>query len=267
MKRAWILTASLALSMCMAACTDESLTPLDGKGTSSSSGDASTSSGSTSSGMDAPIREVFVRNPWGMPANNLLVDGDFEFSITTSEGQYGWLLIDETGGATLALNTETGGLCKSGLKCGVAPAKTLLFGRGTAAANLAPMRATLYAKPTDPPAEGSDPAKTCKAAMDAYAIDCDSFDVLAHFTSIGAPGADGYCEFGVDVPGRNSPVCIYATMKKPAIVDACTLLPSGAPPDSPTPHALTKGTEQMLAVRRLVRSRMPFAAPLREADR
>lgn len=260
MKRAWILTASLAL----AGCVDETLTPLDGDG---SSGDAGSSSGSTSSGMDAPIREVFVRNPWGMPANNLLVDGDFEFSITTGEGQYGWLLIDETAGGTLALNAETGGLCKSGLKCAVAPAKTILFGRGTSAADLAPMRATLYAKPTDAPAQGSDPAKTCKAAIDAYAIDCDSYDILAHFQSLGAPGTDGYCEYGVDVDGRQSAVCIYANVSKPSIVDAATLLPSGPGKPKAKSQSLALPTERMLAVRRLVRSRMPFAAPLREADR
>ncbi len=56
-------------------------------------------------------------------------------------------------------------------------------------------------------------------------------------------------------------------MNKPAIVDACTLLPSGAPPDSPTPQALTKGTDQMKAIGRIIRARMRFDAPLREADR
>lgn len=265
MKRPHLL-ALFASSLALLGCTDESLTPLDGHSTSSSSGDSS-SSGSTSSGTETPIRQVFVRNPWGMPANNLLVDGDFEFSITTGDGQFGWLLIDENAGNTLALNTETGGLCKSGLKCGVAPAKTILFGRGTSAADLAPMRATLYAKPTDAPAEGSDPAKTCKAAIDAYAIDCDSYDILAHFQSLGAPGTDGYCEFGVDVEGRQSAVCVYATVNKPSIVDAATLLPSGPGKPAAKSQSLVSPSERMLAVRRLVRSRMPFAAPLREADR
>lgn len=259
------LGAVLAITLATG-CTDENVTPLGG---GSSSGDASSSSGSTSSGMESPIREVFVRNPWGgTPPNNLLVDGDFEFSITTGDGQYGWILIDENSGATLPLDTETGGLCKSGLKCGLAPSGTILFGRGTAAADLAPMRATMFVHPTTPPEEGADLVKYCKAAIDAYVISCDSFDIVSHLTAVGSPDDKGWCEYGIDVPGSLGSVCIYGTMMKSSLVDACTLLPSGAPPDAPTAHALTKGTDAMKRVGERIRSRMRFDRPaLREADR
>lgn len=252
------------------ACSDESLTPLNGG--SSSSGDASSSSGDTSSSSGGtPIRQVFVRNPWGEPPNNLLVDGDFEFSLTTNEGQYGWLLIDETGGATLQFNGETGGLCRSGLRCGVTPKGTILFGRGTAAPELAPMRATLFVKPTLPPEEGDDLVKFCKAAIDAYMISCDTFDIVSHFVAVGAPDATGWCEYGADVPGSLAAVCVYSSTMKNALVDAATLLPSGPPPTSdaaPKQQSLTQGSEQMKRVGQFIRSRTRFdRGPLPEANR
>lgn len=261
-----VLVSSLALVSL--GCNDETLSPLSG---GSSSGDASSGSGSSSSGMETPIREVFTRNPWGMPANNLLVDGDFEFSITPYEGQYGWLLISEASGATLPLNTETGGICRSGLKCGVATKGAILFGRGTSAPELAPMRGTLFAKPSEPPAEGADAVKHCKDAIEAYAIDCDSFDIIKKFQSVGAPAADGWCEYGVDVPGRRGAVCIYASIAKASLMDACTLLPSPEPSPSPVPFSLTTGTESMKRIGAMIKSRMRFGRPpeppLPEADR
>lgn len=258
------------VALALAGCTDEAVTPLNGG--SSSSGDASSSSGDASSGSGAtPIRQVFVRNPWGEPPNNLLVDGDFEFSLTTNEGQYGWLLINQTSGATLAFNSETGGLCRSGLRCGVATKGTILFGRGTAAADLAPMRATLFVKPNQPPAEGDDLVKYCKSAVDAYMISCDTFDIVGHFVGVGAPDATGWCEFGADVPGSLGSVCVYSTTMKTSLVDAATLLPSGPPPTSdaaPKQQSLTQGTEQMKRIGQIIKSRMRFdRGPLPEADR
>ncbi|MFO0613755.1 MAG: hypothetical protein U0414_14275 [Polyangiaceae bacterium] len=259
------------IAIALAGCEDEALNPLGG---GSSSGDASSSgSGSSSSGMETPVREVFVRNPWGMPANNLLADGDFEFSSARFDGQYGWVLVDQTSGATLTLAAETGGLCKSGLRCGIATKGAILFGRGTSAPKLAPMRATMYAKP-DPPDDG-DLEKNCKATLDAYAIDCDTFDILEHLASIGAPDPKGWCEYGVDVPGSSGPVCLYADLKRNAVVDACTLLQSGDPPPNPTPRARAQGTPEMRRTRDILRSRRRFDVgpsadperPLRETNR
>ena len=57
--------------------------------------------------------------------------------------------------------------------------------------------------------------------------------------SLRAPFRETY---GVDVPGSSGPVCLYADLKRNAVVDACTLLQSGDPPPNPTPRARAQGT-------------------------
>src|SRR5262245_4991764 len=92
-------------------------------------------------------RTVETRVPFGGPAGNLLVDGDFEVSISFegSGEQLAWIALTESGGESY-LRGETGGLCKSGLSCGVLESGVLLYGRGTAAKDAA-MDASIYMKP------------------------------------------------------------------------------------------------------------------------
>src|SRR5690606_37838607 len=121
-------------------CPDETLNPLGAQPTSTATTDPS-EGGAPPEGPH--VRDVVIRNPFGGPSDNLLADGDFELSIVPegNSGQYGWIAFKQSG-AEQPLLAETGGLCKSGLRCGRLPKRSIVFGRGTSAANEAPHRAS-----------------------------------------------------------------------------------------------------------------------------
>ncbi len=65
----------------------------------------------------SPPRTVGHRNPFGdvLQPDNLMADGDFE--LTGRSDQAPWLLVDNNGQTTL--NYDTGGHCRSGVRCAV----------------------------------------------------------------------------------------------------------------------------------------------------
>lgn len=65
----------------------------------------------------APVRSVYQRNPLGnaLAADNLFADGDFE--LTGRTGQMPWLAYANMAQGTL--DYDTGGRCRSGVRCGV----------------------------------------------------------------------------------------------------------------------------------------------------
>lgn len=74
----------------------------------------------TEAGVPAPVsppRTVGHRNPFGdvLQADNLMADGDFE--LTGRNDQAPWYAFDSTGQITL--NYDTGGHCRSGVRCAV----------------------------------------------------------------------------------------------------------------------------------------------------
>ena len=72
-----------------------------------------------------PTRTVGHRSPFGdvFQADNLMVDGDFE--LTGRNDQAPWIVFDELGQQTL--NYETGGHCRSGVRCAIiAPGERLV---------------------------------------------------------------------------------------------------------------------------------------------
>src|SRR5262249_48889950 len=117
-----------------------------------------------------PVRTVSVRNPLGEgPANNLLLDGDFETSVSYGTGQYGWRMFDSSGSGEKPMNVETGGLCRSGLSCVKLHKGELMLGRGTAAALGKGHVMEAYTKVPD--------GVAC-AKVQVIAVECDSFGVL-----------------------------------------------------------------------------------------
>ncbi|MBW2528823.1 MAG: hypothetical protein JRI23_31900 [Deltaproteobacteria bacterium] len=113
-RRPAIVAAVLAgwLSGCQASeYTEPDPAPLDG-------GALTTGGGQTSTPPDAGARRrtVMTRNPWGGPPGNLVVDGEFELSVTPSGGQTGWRAFHFSGGLR-ELQVETGGVCRGGLRC------------------------------------------------------------------------------------------------------------------------------------------------------
>lgn len=188
----------------LAGCAgEEILAPVPGDGgqggggtTSATSTGATTTTGSTGAGT--PVREVFVRNPMGDQIGNLLADGDFELSITSNPGQQGWTFYGFQGAA--GMQGETGGLCRSGLRCAVLPPGGTLFGRGTAAPDRAPMQGEVWVKPV----AGGD----C-GSITLYALSCDAFDVLGQPTVAADAEADGWCPRRFPIDPSPTGVCLY----------------------------------------------------------
>jgi len=221
-----LVCAAMVSAASLAGCTQESVHPLGGGTSTSTSGGSSSSSGS---GQPTTIvRQVFQRNPWGGPPNNLLVDGDFELSAAPGTGQYGWTVFTAAGlsATQIPLVSETGGTCRTGLRCANASKGQVLFGRGTAPANMATSHASVYGKPSTPPAPDANPAAVCSGLFNATIVLCDTTSILVGLKPALAPSDDGFCEYSADVPGSAVALCLYIDMKEDAIVDSATLLPT-----------------------------------------
>jgi hypothetical protein len=180
----------------------------------------------------ASKRRMLVRSPMGGPPGDLLVDGDFEFSVTVGGHglQTGWRAfagVNET-----ALRSETGGLCRSGLRCVAMGSGMLMLGQGTAADDL-PMVASLWSKP---------PAGRDCGAVGASLFVCDDLNDSAELLPDSSePGADGWCHYRRLFPRRDAAMCMFLDANVPpgdvVLVDAASLVPangtvplSGAPP-------------------------------------
>lgn len=167
------------------------------------------------------IREVLTRNPFGSNPRDHFYDGDLELSASPDwgTGQVGWLGLTNDSVETIPL--ETGGLCRSGLRCGVLRRGVTAFAKGSAAANEASMVASVWVKP---PAES-----VCRVA-DITLVDCDTYTNLRRLSSEKLPDENGWCEFGATLKGRASGVCLYLENTLPngsaeMLVDSALLLP------------------------------------------
>lgn len=206
------------------------------------------------------VRTVFTRNPFGGPIGNLLADGDFELSVVPEggAGQYGWRAFNGNGTAERTFFAETGGLCRTGLRCAVLEPSMLLFGRGTAAAGGAGHVATMWAK--------LPPETTCDV-VSVIAVECDTFITLKKLTPAG-PDAEGFCELAATIPPRQTAVCLYVdsnlTGEQRVLLDSAAIVPDDGTisPRSgeiwvPPPET----AERLRAVRRTIRDRTFFGRP------
>jgi hypothetical protein len=263
---AWLVSVVATIGGCS---TEERLAPVDRP-----TGSAGTGAGGAEPEPEPAVRQVLVRNPIGLPIDNLMADGDFELSIVSegeAGGQYGWIALAPSGAPTPLL-AETGGLCRSGLRCGRLEARRLLFGRGTAAPHEVPHKASLWIKPTawapGPPPELTEP---CRDLAEAYVLHCDSFDVVATLRPAALPSADGWCELRAEVPGSKRALCMYVELgAEEALVDAATLLAAPQLASGPLPAPIRPAaptTERMRIVREALRARMPLgpSKPMRTA--
>lgn len=169
------------------------------------------------------IRRVEVRNPLGTPADNLLADGDFELSIAPWESsQYPWFAIK--GNGIVPLKAETGGICRTGLRCGVLERNMLLLGTATSAGEGIGMEAALWIKPEQD--QGCD-------VMDAFVLTGSSFDFVAELEPAEAPDPAGWCRFSALVPAEDNALYFYLDTSmmesgQTALIDSATLLPTTA---------------------------------------
>ena len=244
---------ALLLMVLVAACDSEgppNPAPRDGE-------TAGVGAGPPTVGPQEFVRTVEVRNPLGGPPGNLLIDGDFEMSITFdgNAGQGAWYAF--TNSTSAYLRGETGGLCKSGLRCAILEADTTLFGRGTAA-NGTGMIASVWVKPP----EGSD----C-GVIEPTIVDCNfaGLDTQLPPTSA-APDVDGWCEYRGGRPTASAATCmaIESTLQvgDRAIVDRAVVAPEDGtvPLSSPQP-VLGERAERMYAISKRVRDLRAFGRP------
>lgn len=165
-------------------------------------------------------RAVMTRNPFGGPAGNHLIDGDFELSTAPyAGGQYGWRGFSKDGSQPLDVATETGGLCRSGLRCAVMASKTLHLLRGAAAQGKGNAVSGWARLPAGAPCGMVRP----------LLIECDTFTV--HKPLVAAKKADesGWCSYATTLAEKGSATCVYIDNTLPAgdtaLLDAFVLGP------------------------------------------
>jgi hypothetical protein len=162
-----------------------------------------------------------VRSPFGGPSGNLLADGDFEFSTVGSAGaQLGWRGYTGDGNQTLVVETETGGLCRSGLRCAIVEPSMLMLLRGASAKSTGNV-ASGWAK---------IPYKASYGVVRPILISCDTFTVNTVLSAAKyKPDKDGWCHYSNTIPRQDSATCIYVdnTLKEGtwALLDAVVLGP------------------------------------------
>jgi hypothetical protein len=211
-------------------------------------------------------RRVETRNPMGGRVGNLLVDGDFELSIVIqgTGPQSGWLAF---GGPQSYLRGATGGVCRSGLRCGWLDPQTLLFGQGAAAKDTG-MVATVWAKP--PEGQGC-------SVLRAEVLRCNSFVTTAPlFPESDQPRPDGWCFYRGRIGEQSLGTCMLlesTTLADAILVDDAALVPDTGTTPLSSSRAIPTTTFRPLRgqrrerVRELIewrRGRMKVGAPLRD---
>lgn len=217
--RSWAIALSLA--GLLVACSNETVKPAPADSTTGTTSQGGSGGSEPEPPKGTPIRSVQTRSPWGGVEGNLFVDGDFEFSVVIegSQPQSGWYAFGDFGRGNL--RGETGGLCKSGLRCAAMPDDQVLFGQGTAARGSA-MVAGLWAKL---------PAGYDCSAIAYDILRCSSFFSVAQIPPVSEqPDADGWCEYRGMVPEQPSGACAYIENTlaegEVALIDLATLLPA-----------------------------------------
>jgi hypothetical protein len=200
------------------------------------------------------LRTVETRNPFGVPAHNLMADGDFELSTSGGDGgQYGWRSFGNTGQSSLL--TETGGLCRTGLRCGVLEPGSVLLGTGTAAPGGAGHQLTIHTKP-------KDASVSCPTVLNAYVLYCSSFNPLEALETDPERDESGWCRHHIEFPPGNRAPCVYLEAHHDALIDSAVLLPVGGVSKSTQKSAFVADQALLGRIERVqkwIRDSMPLA--------
>ncbi len=248
-----LLWSVVSLGSLPLGCSAEELNPVPVEGASSSSG------GGGVPNPPAYTRQVTRRSPFGGRVGNLMVDGDFEHSIVRegSSAQLGWLAINGVGMQTY-LRGETGGLCRTGLRCAILPSGHSFWGKGTSAEGTG-MIAEVWAKP---------PAQSLCSVVSPAMFYCNvqGGAQISLPPSSEEPDGDGWCQYRAALAAPSSRLCMWIDGLLPtgkfALVDAATLLPDDgtAPVRAPGPMPPER-RQRIAATARWVRDRLPFGQP------
>ncbi|MBW2456760.1 MAG: hypothetical protein JRI68_19745 [Deltaproteobacteria bacterium] len=232
-------------------CASEELNPVP----------QTTTSSSGAGGAPVPPayrRTVAKRNPLGGRVGNLMVDGDFEHSIIRegSGAQIGWLAFNGDGMFTY-LRGETGGLCRTGLRCGILQSSHSFWGKGTSASE-GGMIGEVWAKP---------PAGRPCGVVTPSLIYCTLSGFQTTMPPVqDEPDGDGWCQYRVAVTGASRRMCMWIdgllNPGEQALIDSVALVPADgtAPVRSPEPMAPDR-LARARAAERWVRDRLPFGRP------
>lgn len=217
MTRAWVL----AIAALVAGCSlDESLAPATIGAHDAGPSDAGLDASPTTPDAGSVKRTIVVRSPLGGNPNDYLADGDFELSTSAfPDAQTPWRSFIAATGAAQSLLTETGGLCRSGLRCAILRAGDLFLGRGAAAdgkENVAAVHAKmLNGAPCDDVFVGL--------------VSCADLKTMHALTTSATPDADGWCTFSGRLAATIHSVCLVVEAKSgatpKALIDEARLGP------------------------------------------
>ena len=191
----------------------------------------------------APTRTIEQRSPFGnttYPAN-LLVDGDFEFTGRTE--QMPWILFGQGQGQT-PLRFETGGRCRSGIRCALMDRGETLLGF-VASPKTVGMRVSLWVLPL------SGVCHDVRVAM----VDLGSQEKRTEIPSETEHAAsDGWCHFSGATPNfaDKEPVLFVDIDPKTTMgarIDDGLVMPTDVPPGKLlAPRPLSSAELQRAAV-------------------
>ena len=186
-----------------------------------------------------------------------MVDGDFE--LTGRSGQMPWMAFDKNGQATL--NYDTGGRCRSGVRCGALAKGQSMVGY-FAVPETGDVSVTVYGKP--------DSGKC--SDLRAYVYDLTGTASTAYLPQVAStPDATGWCTYTGLAKGlaKLEPVIYLDPVGGPLLIDEAVALPvSGKlmadrivppPPD---------GVMQVRArdIAEWIHRHRPYGAPPRHVD-
>ncbi|HEY1959568.1 MAG TPA: hypothetical protein VGH28_28355 [Polyangiaceae bacterium] len=181
----------------------------------------------------APRRMAFHRSPFGdaLQADNLMIDGDFELTGRTDQAP--WITFDPTQGQ-VTLDYDTGGHCRSGIRCAVLAAPDVLVGY-MGSPMLTNIHVRAYAK-----------VSTGKCSdVDIFAIDLEDNTTGKSVTAPSkTPGPDGWCVYDGDVdddPLQQPALYVQPAAKASVTLDDVTALPIGEAPV----HGITPPPSEM----------------------
>jgi len=206
-----------------------------------------------------PIRTVGYRNPLGNTrvVDNLMVDGDFE--LTGRTGQMPWQAFDKNGQATLTY--DTGGRCRSGVRCGSFIKGQNLVGY-FAVPDTGNVVVTLYGKP--------DTGKC--SDLHAYVYDLAGIASASSLVQAAAtPDATGWCTYSGVAKGlaKLEPVIYLDNVGGRVLVDEAVALPASGKlmldaVQPPPPDGATLARAHDIA--EWIRRNRPYGVSPRHAD-
>jgi hypothetical protein len=163
------------------------------------------------------IRTIEQRSIFGAAGEaNLMADGDFE--LTGRSQQMPWLTFGDQGQGTL--NYETGGRCRTGIRCAVLRKDEQLIG-WFASPKTGSITATLYVYPNQLP---------CREAASAIVLDLDEQQRGAELTAAAEPDVTGWCKFESVAPAIpfGSPVLYVQSKSEGVRFDSARVIPTSA---------------------------------------